>query len=113
MGRDVLLYDTTLRDGTQGTGISFSLADKIDIARRLDGFGFDYVEGGWPGSNPKDEEFFAALKTAPLRRARLTAFGSTRRAGARTELDANLQGLVAAATPTVGALLGRASTWRG
>ena len=98
---NVLLYDTTLRDGTQGTGISFSLADKIDIARRLDGFGFDYVEGGWPGSNPKDEEFFDALKTAPLRRARLTAFGSTRHKGARAEQDANLKALVAAGTPAV------------
>jgi 2-isopropylmalate synthase len=101
MGRKVLLYDTTLRDGSQGTGIAFSLADKIDIARRLDGFGLDYVEGGWPGSNPKDEEFFDALKTAPLRRARLTAFGSTRRARTRAELDANLKGLVAAGTPAV------------
>ena len=101
MGRKVLLYDTTLRDGSQGTGIAFSLADKIDIARRLDGFGFDYVEGGWPGSNPTDEEFFEAVKMAPLRRARLTAFGSTRHAGARAELDANLKGLVAAGTPTV------------
>jgi 2-isopropylmalate synthase len=101
MGRKVLLYDTTLRDGSQGTGIAFSLADKIDIARRLDRFGFDYVEGGWPGSNPKDEEFFDALKTAPLRRARLTAFGSTRHAGTRAEQDANLNGLVAAATPAV------------
>jgi 2-isopropylmalate synthase len=101
MGRTVLLYDTTLRDGSQGTGISFSLADKIDIARRLDGFGFDYVEGGWPGSNPKDEEFFEALKTAPLRRARLTAFGSTRHKSARAEQDTNLKGLVAAGTPAV------------
>jgi 2-isopropylmalate synthase len=101
MSRKVLLYDTTLRDGSQGTGIAFSLADKIDIARRLDRFGFDYVEGGWPGSNPKDEEFFDALRTAPLGRARLTAFGSTRRAGTRAELDANLKGLVAAGTPAV------------
>ena len=101
MGRKVLLYDTTLRDGCQGTGISFALADKIDIARRLDEFGFDYVEGGWPGSNPKDEEFFDALKTAPLRRARLTAFGRTRHAGARAELDANLNGLIVAGTPAV------------
>jgi 2-isopropylmalate synthase len=69
--------------------------------RRLDGCGFDYIEGGWPGSNPKDEEFFDALRTAPLRRARLTAFGSTRHAGARAELDANLNGLVAAGTPAV------------
>ena len=101
MGLNVVLYDTTLRDGSQGTGIAFSLADKIDIARRLDGFDFDYVEGGWPGSNPKDEDFFDALKTAPLRRARLTAFGSTRHAGARAELDANLNALVAAGTPAV------------
>ena len=101
MSRNVLLYDTTLRDGTQGTGISFSLADKINIARRLDAFGFDYVEGGWPGSNPKDEELFDAFKAAPLRRARLAAFGRTRKAGARTELDTNLNGLLAAGTPAV------------
>jgi 2-isopropylmalate synthase len=101
MSRKVLLYDTTLRDGSQGTEIAFPLADKIDIARRLDRFGFDYVEGGWPGSNPKDEEFFDALKSAPLGCARLTAFGSTRRAGTRAELDANLRGLVAAGTPAV------------
>jgi 2-isopropylmalate synthase len=107
MDRNVLLYDTTLRDGTQGTGIAFSLADKIEIARRLDGFGFDYVEGGWPGSNPKDEEFFDALGKAPLRRARLTAFGSTRHKGAQAGRDANLTGLVAAATPAV-AIFGKA-----
>jgi 2-isopropylmalate synthase len=101
MDRNVLLYDTTLRDGTQGTGISFSLADKVDIARRLDDFGFDYVEGGWPGANPKDEEFFEALRVAPLRRARLAAFGSTRHKEARAEQDANVNGLVAAGTPAV------------
>jgi 2-isopropylmalate synthase len=101
MDSNVLLYDTTLRDGTQGTGISFSLADKVEIARRLDDFGFDYVEGGWPGANPKDEEFFEALRVAPLRRARLAAFGSTRHKEARAEQDANVNGLVAAGTPAV------------
>ncbi|MCC6984067.1 MAG: citramalate synthase [Bauldia sp.] len=98
---EITIFDTTLRDGSQGTGISFSLADKIDIARRLDAFGMDYVEGGWPGSNPKDAEFFEAMRSEPLKRARLTAFGSTRHAGKRAEDDENLRLLVAAATPAV------------
>jgi len=75
---DIQLYDTTLRDGTQGEGISFSAGDKIAIARRLDALGIDFIEGGWPGSNPKDMEFFArAPAELELRHARLTAFGST------------------------------------
>src|SRR5215208_2201564 len=81
----VAIYDTTLRDGTQAEGISLTLADKLAIAHRLDELGFDYVEGGWPGSNPKDEQFFAAMVEQPLARARLTAFGSTRRRGVRAE----------------------------
>ena len=97
----VLIYDCTLRDGCQGAGISLSLQDKLDIAHRLDEFGMDYVEGGWPGSNPKDAEFFDALRERPLTHARLTAFGSTRRAGIRAEDDRNLQLLLAAKTPTV------------
>jgi 2-isopropylmalate synthase len=97
----VLIYDCTLRDGCQGAGISLSLQDKLDIAHRLDEFGMDYVEGGWPGSNPKDAEFFDALRAQPLANARLSAFGSTRRAGIRAEDDRNLQLLLAAETPTV------------
>jgi 2-isopropylmalate synthase len=101
MGHDTTIYDTTLRDGCQGAGISLALRDKLDIARRLDEAGIDYVEGGWPGSNPKDAEFFAAVRETPLRHARVSAFGSTRRAGVRAEDDQNLLLLVEAGTPTV------------
>jgi 2-isopropylmalate synthase len=97
----VFIYDTTLRDGCQAAGISLSLQDKLKIARRLDELGFDYVEGGWPGSNPKDEQFFEAIRQAPLRHAKVTAFGSTRRAGGRAEDDANLRLLIDAQTPAV------------
>jgi 2-isopropylmalate synthase len=106
MGAEVRIYDTTLRDGCQGAGISLSLGDKLAVARRLDEFGIDYVEGGWPGSNPKDAEFFAALREEPLRRARVSAFGSTRRAGTRAQDDGNLRLLLEAETPTV-ALVGK------
>ena len=95
------IYDTTLRDGSQGEGISFSVEDKIRIARRLDEFGMDYIEGGWPGSNPKDEEFFERMKTVKLKRAKLAAFGSTRRAGIAPEDDSQLQKLVAAQVPVI------------
>ena len=97
----VTIYDTTLRDGCQGSGISLSLHDKLSIARKLDDFGVDYVEGGWPGANPKDAEFFAALRDEGLRHARLTAFGSTRHADVRAEDDAGLQLLLDAGTATV------------
>ena len=76
--RPVVLYDTTLRDGTQGENITLSLADKLRIARMLDEYGMPYIEGGWPGSNPKDIEFFAAARTMTWRTAKLAAFGSTR-----------------------------------
>lgn len=97
----VTLFDTTLRDGSQRAGISFSIQDKLRIARRLDAFGVAYVEGGWPGSNPKDQEFFARLKREPLRHARAVAFSSTCRAGSRPEDDAILKMLVEAETPAV------------
>ena len=74
----VILYDTTLRDGTQGENITLSLADKLRIARMLDEFGMPFIEGGWPGSNPKDIEFFAAARTVRWETAKLAAFGSTR-----------------------------------
>ena len=99
--RPVVLYDTTLRDGTQGENIILSLADKLRIARMLDEFGMPYIEGGWPGSNPKDVDFFAAAKTMTWRTARLAAFGSTRHRANRPEADPNLQALVAAETPVV------------
>jgi 2-isopropylmalate synthase len=97
----VLLYDTTLRDGTQREGISFSVEDKLRIARRLDRLGIAYVEGGWPGSNPKDMAFFERAPELDLEQARVTAFGSTRRADVAVEEDANIRALVAANTPAV------------
>jgi 2-isopropylmalate synthase len=97
----VLLYDTTLRDGTQREGLVLSLADKLKIARRLDEAAFPYIEGGWPGSNPKDADFFAAAKGMTWQHARLAAFGSTRHRANAPADDPNLQALVAAETPVV------------
>jgi 2-isopropylmalate synthase len=99
--RPVTLYDTTLRDGTQGENITLSLADKLRIARMLDEYGMPYVEGGWPGSNPKDIEFFRAARSMTWRTAKLAAFGSTRHRANRAEDDPNLRELVAAETPVV------------
>lgn len=97
----VTLYDTTLRDGSQRAGISFSSQDKVRIAHRLDDLGIPYIEGGWPGSNPKDEEFFRLLKEQPLRHARAVAFSSTCRAGNAAADDPTLAALLAADTPAV------------
>lgn len=97
----VHIYDTTLRDGAQREGISLSLNDKIKIARRLDEFGVHYIEGGWPGSNPKDEEFFRAAQEIEWRQARIAAFGSTRRKGCEPADDPNIQALLQANTPVV------------
>jgi 2-isopropylmalate synthase len=97
----VTLYDTTLRDGTQGENITLSLADKIRVARMLDEFGMPYIEGGWPGSNPKDIEFFKAARGMTWQTAKLAAFGSTRHRSNRPEDDPNLRELVAAETPVV------------
>jgi 2-isopropylmalate synthase len=98
----ISLYDTTLRDGTQGEGVSLSCDDKLRIARRLDEFGVDYIEGGWPGSNPKDMEFFArAQRELSLQRARIAAFGSTCRAGVEPGDDPQVQLLIEANTPVV------------
>jgi len=90
----VAIYDTTLRDGTQAEGINLSVEDKVKIALKLDEFGVDYIEGGWPLSNPKDIEFFKIAGRTRFRRARITAFGSTRRASHRAEDDPNLRKLV-------------------
>src|SRR2546421_7048583 len=109
--KPIVIYDTTLRDGAQGPAVSFSAADKERIARLLDGLGFDYVEGGFPGSNPKDEELFARLGEQPLRRSRLAAFGATRRAGGRCEDDANLKALAESGAP-VWTLVGKSDTWQ-
>ena len=98
---DVQLFDTTLRDGTQSEGLSLSVEDKLKICRLLDGFGIHFIEGGYPGSNPKDVEFFKRARHLDLRHARLTAFGSTRKAGIAGADDANLRALVDAETPVV------------
>lgn len=99
--KPVYLYDTTLRDGTQGEGFQLSGLDKLRIAERLDQFGFDYIEGGWPGSNPKDVEFFREAKKLKLTHAKLAAFGSTRRADTPVEEDAQVALLLDAETPVV------------
>ena len=104
----ILLYDTTLRDGTQREGLSLSVEDKLRIARELDVLGVHYIEGGWPGSNPKDAEFFARARKLDLKTARVTAFGSTRHARNRCEDDPNIRALVDAQTPVV-ALVGKTS----
>jgi 2-isopropylmalate synthase len=101
MTQPVVLYDTTLRDGTQGENITLSLADKLRIARMLDEYGMPYIEGGWPGSNPKDIEFFKAARGMTWQTAKLAAFGSTRHRSNRPEDDPNLRELVAAETPVV------------
>ncbi len=97
----ILIYDTTLRDGTQGEGISFSVNSKLRIAEKLDQFGVDYIEGGWPGSNPRDISFFEEAKHLELGHAKLVAFGSTRRASVPVEEDAQVRLLLAAETPVV------------
>ncbi|WP_027717588.1 citramalate synthase [Desulfovirgula thermocuniculi] len=104
----VEIYDTTLRDGAQGEGISFSVEDKVKIALKLDEMGFHYIEGGWPGSNPKDADFFQRIRQHRLKNARLAAFGSTRRPGVPAHQDPNLQSLLAAGTP-VATIFGK--TW--
>ena len=101
MKPEVELYDTTLRDGSQGEGINFSVMDKLRITERLDAFGIHYVEGGWPGSNPKDIEFFAEARRLKLRNARLSAFGSTRRKGVAVESDDQVRLLLEAETPVI------------
>ena len=97
----VTLYDTTLRDGTQGENITLSLADKLRIARMLDEYGMPFIEGGWPGSNPKDIDFFREARGMTWRTAKLAAFGSTRHRANRPEDDPNLRELIAAETPVV------------
>src|SRR5262245_43925115 len=97
----VWIYDTTLRDGTQGEGVAFSVEDKLMIARKLDELGVDYIEGGWPGSNMKDAEFFARARSLDLHNARLAAFGSTCHPRNHVEEDPNLNALLEAQTPVV------------
>jgi 2-isopropylmalate synthase len=101
-------FDTTLRDGTQGEAVSFSVDDKLLVAQKLDEFGIDYIEGGWPGSNPKDREFFARAADVTFSHAKLTAFGATRLAKHRVHEDRSVRALIDAGTPAV-AIFGK--TW--
>lgn len=105
----IYLYDTTLRDGTQREGISLSVADKIKIAQELDKFGMHYIEGGWPGSNPKDAAFFAQAAKMKWKHAKIAAFGSTRHANSNVEHDPNIKALMDAQTPVV-TLVGKSWT---
>jgi len=105
------IYDTTLRDGCQGSGVSLTTEDKLKVARALDRLGVAYIEGGWPGSNPKDIAFFERARQESWEHARIVAFGSTRRAAARVEDDVNLRLLLEAATPTV-TIVGKASRFQ-
>jgi len=99
MRRQIRIYDTTLRDGTQGEGVSFSMEDKVRLATRLDALGIHYIEGGWPGSNPKDLRFFHRMQDVMLKGAKLAAFSMTRRAGGVTESDANMQAILQSGAP--------------
>src|SRR5262245_4481368 len=101
MKPDVEIYDTTLRDGTQGEGINFSVMDKLRIAERLDQFGIHYIEGGWPGSNPRDLEFFKQAARRKWRNARIAAFSMTRRKGVAVEHDELMRQILEAETPVV------------
>src|ERR1700677_4603722 len=101
MKPEVEIYDTTLRDGSQGEGINFSVLDKLRIAERLDSFGVHYIEGGWPGSNPKDIDFFNEAKRKKFKRAKLAAFGSTRRKDVAVADDDQVRLLLEAGTSVV------------
>jgi 2-isopropylmalate synthase len=109
MSERIYLYDSTLRDGAQARGIDFSVADKLAIAEALDAFGIDYIEGGWPGANPTDDGFFAAMPTA--KKAKIVAFGMTRRAGRSASNDPGLQDLLSSGTRSV-CLVGKAWDWQ-
>src|SRR5947209_5069174 len=97
----VSVYDTTLRDGSQGEGVNFSLNDKLLLTRKLDELGVDYIEGGYPLSNPKDAEYFRSVRDLTLRHAKVVAFGMTRRKDSAAALDTGLNALLGAETPVV------------
>src|SRR5229473_1272313 len=106
--KHIQVYDTTLRDGCQSEDVSLTIEDKVTIAERLDELGFDYIEGGWPGSNERDAAFFKEIKKIKIRHAKIAAFGATRRSGVRAAADRNLQLLLRAETP-VACVVGK--TW--
>src|ERR1700719_2144300 len=109
--RRIEIYDTTLRDGTQGEGFNLSLQDKLLIAQRLDQLGVDYIEGGFPLSNPKDAAFFQEVKGLGLRHAKISAFGMTRRRGVKAEDDPGMKALLEAQTPVV-TIVGKSSEYQ-
>ncbi|HEY8746452.1 MAG TPA: citramalate synthase [Tepidisphaeraceae bacterium] len=109
--RRIEIYDTTLRDGTQGEGFNLSLQDKLMIAQRLDDLGVDYIEGGFPLSNPKDAAFFQQIREMPLKHAKISAFGMTRRRGIKAEDDPGMKALLDAQTPVV-TLVGKTSDYQ-
>src|SRR6185437_535173 len=97
----IAIYDTTLRDGSQGEGVNFSLQDKLLITSRLDRLGIDYIEGGYPLSNPKDAAYFRAVRDLELKHAKVAAFGMTRRRDVAAEDDIGMKALVGASTPAI------------
>src|SRR5580765_2290969 len=101
MKPEIELYDTTLRDGSQGEGINFSVIDKLRIAEKLGSFGVHSIEGAWPGSNPQDIELFAEAKRKKFKHARLAAFGATRRKGVSVQNDEQVRLLLQANTPVI------------
>src|SRR5437868_2765464 len=106
--RRIEIYDTTLRDGTQGEGFNLSLQDKLFIAQKLDFLGVDYIEGGFPLSNPKDEAFFKDVRELKLKHAKIASFGMTRRRGVKAEDDPGMKALLDAQTPVI-TLVGKTS----
>ena len=105
----ILIYDTTLRDGTQGENITFTADEKLKIAKRLDDLGVHYIEGGWPGSNPRDMRFFELARRECFKTARITAFGSTRKPGIQAADDPNLKAIIDSGTPAA-AIFGKSWT---
>ncbi|MGH9820467.1 MAG: citramalate synthase, partial [Pyrinomonadaceae bacterium] len=99
--KDVLIYDTTLRDGCQAEDISFTLEDKLRIAEKLEELGVDYIEGGYPGSNPRDADFFKRVKKLKIDNAKIVSFGTTRKPSAKASQDVSLKILLSADTPAV------------
>src|SRR4051812_43558061 len=109
--RRIEIYDTTLRDGTQGEGFNLSLQDKLQIAQKLDELGVDYIEGGFPLSNPKDEAFFREVRNLGLKNAQVSAFGMTRRRGIKANEDPGMKALLAAQTPVI-TIVGKTSDYQ-